>query len=66
MELPQLRSIPFPRYTAEKEAVMRMDSPVLAAGMRITDLLILNLYWLIGCLPLVTIGVSTIAAYTVR
>lgn len=44
---------------------MRIDSPVAAAGMRITNLLILNLYWLIGCLPLVTIGVSTIAAYTV-
>ncbi|NBI83058.1 DUF624 domain-containing protein [Clostridiaceae bacterium] len=65
MELPPLRSIPFPRYTAEKEAVMRIDSPVIAAGMRMTNLLILNLFWLIGCLPLVTIGVSTIAAYTV-
>lgn len=65
MELPSQRSIPFRDTAPEKEAVMRMDSPVITIGMRITDLLILNFYWLVGCMPLVTIGVSTIAAYTV-
>lgn len=44
---------------------MRIDSPVIATGIKITNLLILNLFWLLGCLPVVTIGVSTIAAYTV-
>ena len=44
---------------------MRLDSPVLAAGTRITNLLILNFYWLLGCLPIVTAGASTIAAFSV-
>lgn len=44
---------------------MRIDSPVITAGIKLTNLLILNLYWIIGCLPVVSIGVSTIAAYTV-
>lgn len=44
---------------------MRLDSPVLAAGTRITNLLILNFYWLLGCLPIVTAGTSTIAAFSV-
>lgn len=44
---------------------MRIDSPVITAGIKLTNLLILNLYWIIGCLPVITIGVSTIAAYTV-
>lgn len=44
---------------------MRIDSPAITAGIKLTNLLILNLYWIIGCLPVVTIGVSTIAAYTV-
>lgn len=44
---------------------MRLDSPVIAAGTRITNLIILNFYWLLGCLPVVTAGASTIAAFTV-
>lgn len=44
---------------------MRIDSPFMAAGIKLTNLLILNLYWLIGCLPVITIGTSTIAAFTV-
>jgi len=56
---------PFLRYDAGKENIMRIDSPVITAGTKITNLLILNFFWLLGCLPLVTIGVSTIAAYTV-
>lgn len=44
---------------------MRVDSPILTTAAKLTNLLILNLYWLIGCLPLVTIGTSTIAAFTV-
>jgi len=44
---------------------LEADSPLIAAGIKITNLLILNLCWLIGCLPLVTIGTSTIAAFAV-
>ena len=44
---------------------LRIDSPVITAGIKITNLLILNLFWAIGCLPVITIGASTIAAYTV-
>lgn len=44
---------------------LQVDSPVIQAGIKVTNLLILNLYWILGCVPLVTIGTSTIAAYTV-
>lgn len=44
---------------------LRVDSPFIQAGIKLTNLLILNLFWVIGCIPLVTIGASTIAAFTV-
>lgn len=44
---------------------VRIDSPVISAGIKLTNLLILNLYWIIGCLPVITIGISTIAAFSV-
>ncbi len=44
---------------------LTIDSPIIQVGIKITNLLILNLYWVIGCLPLVTIGASTTAAFTV-
>ena len=44
---------------------VRIDSPVISAGIKLTNLLILNLYWIIGCLPVITIGTSTIAAFSV-
>lgn len=43
----------------------RMDSPFVTVGMKIANLLILNFYWIIGCLPIFTIGTSTIAAFSV-
>lgn len=43
---------------------LKVDSPVILAGIRIADLLILNLLWIAGCLPVVTAGASTIAAFT--
>lgn len=42
-----------------------LDSKFVTIGTKIADLLILNLYWILGCLPLVTIGTSTIAAFSV-
>lgn len=44
---------------------LQIDSPIITTGIKLTNLLILNFYWLLGCLPLVTIGTSTIAAFTV-
>ena len=44
---------------------LQIDSPIITSGIKLTNLLILNFYWLLGCLPLVTIGTSTIAAFTV-
>lgn len=41
------------------------ESGFLYYGSRIVDLLLLNIMWAIGCIPLVTIGASTIAAFTV-
>lgn len=38
----------------------RIDSPFVTIGIKIANLLILNFYWLLGCLPLVTIGLSLI------
>ncbi len=43
---------------------LRVDSPIITVGIKITNLLIINLFWWIGCLPIVTIGTSTIAAYS--
>lgn len=43
----------------------RIDSPFVTVGMKIANLLILNFYWIIGCLPIFTIGTSTIAAFSV-
>lgn len=40
-----------------------MDSPVMKLLRQFTDLMILNLLWLVGCLPVVTIGASTTALY---
>ena len=44
---------------------LQVDSPVILVGIKVSNLLILNLFWVIGCLPLVTAGASTIAACTV-
>lgn len=44
---------------------LQVDSPVISAGIKIANLLILNFYFLVGCLPIVTIGTSCIAAFTV-
>ncbi|MCH3967935.1 MAG: YesL family protein [Atopobiaceae bacterium] len=44
---------------------LKVDSPLIQAGIKVTNLLILNIYWILGCLPLITIGTSTIAAFTV-
>lgn len=42
-----------------------LDSPVMRALSLVADLVILNLLWLICCIPVVTIGASTTAMYAV-
>ncbi len=44
---------------------LTIDSPIIQKGIRITNLLMINLFWIIGCIPIVTIGASTIAAFSV-
>lgn len=39
------------------------ESPVIAFLNKMTDLILLNLMWLITCLPIVTIGAATTAMY---
>ncbi len=41
------------------------DSPFLYYGTRIVNLVLLNFLWAVGCVPIVTAGASTIAAFTV-
>ena len=40
-----------------------IDSPFMKLLQAFTDLIILNLLWLMGCLPIFTIGASTTALY---
>ena len=41
------------------------DSPVIAFLNKMTDLILLNLLWLVSCLPIITIGAATTAMYYV-
>lgn len=41
----------------------RMDNPALRFLNQIADIMILSLLWLIGCLPVITIGTATTALY---
>ena len=40
-----------------------LDSPIMRFLGKVTDCVILNLYWIICCIPIVTIGASTTAFY---
>lgn len=45
--------------------IFRWDSPVMRIMMLITNLLCLNVLWLICCLPVITAGAATTALYYV-
>ena len=45
--------------------IFRPDSPLMRFMMLITNLIALNVLWLIGCIPIVTAGASTVAMYSV-
>ncbi len=47
------------------ERFLGIDSPVMRALSIAADLAVLNLLWLVCCIPLVTIGASTTAMYSV-
>lgn len=45
--------------------IFRPDSPLMRFMMLITNLILLNLIWLICCIPVITAGASTVAMYSV-
>ena len=45
--------------------IFRPDSPLMRFMMLVTNLLILNVLWIICCIPIVTAGASTVAMHTV-
>lgn len=45
------------------ERLFRQDGPLLTLLNKTGQIIIINLLWLIGCIPVVTIGTSTIAMY---
>jgi len=45
--------------------LFRPDSPLMRFMMLITNLIALNVLWLLGCIPIVTAGASTVAMHTV-
>lgn len=44
---------------------LTVDSPFIQAGTKATNLLIVNFWLVVGCLPVVTAGASVTAAFTV-
>ena len=43
--------------------LLNPDSPVMRFWKKLTDFVILNVLWVVGCLPVITIGVSTTAMH---
>lgn len=43
--------------------ILRPDSPLMITMTQITDCIFLSLFWLLGCFPVITAGVSTAAMY---
>ena len=43
--------------------LLRPDSPLMITMTQITDVIFLSLFWLVGCIPVVTIGASFAALY---
>ena len=45
--------------------IFRYDGPIVTFFMKLGDMIILHLLWLLCCIPVVTIGPSTVAAHYV-
>ena len=43
--------------------LLRPDSPLMITMNQITDCIFLSLFWLVGCIPVVTAGASFAALY---
>ena len=43
--------------------LLNPDSPVMSFWKKLTDFVILNVLWAVGCLPVITIGASTAAMH---
>lgn len=43
--------------------ILKPDSPLMITMNQITDCIFLSLFWLLGCFPVITAGVSTAALY---
>ena len=46
-------------------SIFNIDGPLMRTLTRIADLAVLNIIWLITCIPVITIGAADIAMYTV-
>ena len=44
-------------------SIFRPDSPLMITMNQITDCIFLSLFWLVGCFPVITAGVSAAALY---
>lgn len=44
---------------------LRYDSPVMEFIGKVSDFIVLNFFWVICCIPIVTIGAATSAKYTI-
>lgn len=47
----------------ERKPLLREDGPLISFLTRLCDLIILNLLWIVCCIPVVTIGAATSALY---
>ena len=43
--------------------LLRPDSALMITMTQITDCIFLSLFWLVGCIPVITIGASFAALY---
>ena len=43
--------------------LLKPDSPLMITMTQITDCIFLSLFWLLGCIPVVTIGASFAGLY---
>ena len=43
--------------------ILRPDSPLMITMSQITDCIFLSMFWLVGCIPVVTVGASFAALY---
>lgn len=50
---------------AKKKRALNIDNPVFAFMGRLGDLVVLNILWLLCCIPVITAGAATVGLFTV-